>query len=194
MSEVDDGEDLVRYYRWLRCYGLNDSHSGNASIRVGERIIITPTGCCADTLEHDQLISCPLTGPPARDASLDTALHLAVYESRPEAGAVLHSHGPHAIAVTMDGENFAPVDFEGQYYFRCIPVLDIPFEHYVDASPAAVAKALADSRVAIVRGHGIYAWGETLDVAYKWTCSAESSARIAWLGSRCDGKTRGELN
>lgn len=194
MNEVDNGEDLVRYYRWLRCYGLNDSHSGNASIRVGERIIVTPTGCCADTLKHDQLIPCPLAGPPAKGASLDTPLHLAVYESRPEARAVLHSHGPHAIALTMDGEDFVPVDFEGQYYFSRIPVLDIPFEHYVDDSPAVVAKALTDSRVVIVRGHGLYAWGETLDVAYKWTCSAESSARIAWLNSRCGGKPFGELS
>jgi len=94
----------------------------------------------------------------------------------------------------MDGEDFVPVDFEGQYYFSRIPVLDIPLEHYVDASPGAVAMALTDSRVVIVRGHGLYAWGETLDVAYKWTCSAEASARIAWLDSRCGGKPLGELS
>ena len=192
MSEVDGREDLVRYYRWLRCYGLNDSHSGNASLRIGEQMIITPTGCCADTLESEQLVSCPLAGPPAGGASLDATLHLAVYEARPDAGAVLHSHGPHAIALTMDGEDFVPVDFEGQYYFSHIPVLNIPFEQYVDASPLAVAGALADSNAAIIRGHGIYACGETLDQAYKWTCSVESSARIAWLQRRHGGKYNGD--
>jgi L-fuculose-phosphate aldolase len=193
MSVIDDGEGLVRFYRWLRCYGLNDSHSGNASIRVGDRIIITPTGCCADTLDSDQLMPCRLAGPPASGASLDTALHLAVYAARPEANAVLHSHGPHAIALTLDGGDFAPLDFEGQYYFSRIPVLDIPFDHYVDASPSAVARALQDSNVAIVRGHGIYACGESLDLAYKWTCSVESSARIAWLSGHHDSTIRGVL-
>lgn len=28
-------DDLVRHYHWLRQYGLNDSHSGNASVRDG---------------------------------------------------------------------------------------------------------------------------------------------------------------
>jgi len=190
MSVADDGEQLVRFYRWLRWYGLNDSHSGNASIRDGDGIIITPSGCCADTLDCEQLIRCRLAGPPTGGASLDTALHLAVYAARPEANAVIHSHGPHAIALTLDGRDFTPIDFEGQYYFSRIPVLDIPFEHYVDASPLAVAKALTDSDIAIVRGHGIYACGESLEMAYKWTCSAESSARIAWL-HRHDSSTLG---
>ena len=85
------------------------------------------------------------------------------------------------IALTMDGEDFVPVDFEGQYYFSRIPVLNIPFGQYVDASPLAVAGALAGSNTAIIRGHGIFACGETLDQAYKWSSSVEFSARIAWL-------------
>ena len=33
----------------------------------------------------------------------------------------------------------------------------------------------------IYRGHGVYAWGATLDQAYKWSSSVEAAARIAWL-------------
>ena len=50
-------DDLVRHYHWLRQYGLNDSHSGNASVRDGEVFWITPTGCCADTLSSGELAS-----------------------------------------------------------------------------------------------------------------------------------------
>ena len=35
-------DDLVQYYRWLREYGYNDSHSGNASVREGDHIWVTP--------------------------------------------------------------------------------------------------------------------------------------------------------
>jgi L-fuculose-phosphate aldolase len=83
--------------------------------------------------------------------------------------------------MTLAGEDFRPQDFEGRYYFPEVPVLDIPHEAYVARSPAAVAAALASHRVCIVRGHGVYAAAESLDLAYKWTCSLESSARIAWL-------------
>jgi L-fuculose-phosphate aldolase len=172
---------LVRYYRWLRQHGLNDSHSGNASLRDGTTAWVTPTGCSGDTLEPDQLLACPLGSPPPPGASLDAPLHLAVYAACPAAQAVLHSHGPHSIAMTLGGGDFSPVDFEGRYYFPVVPVLDIPPALYIARSPGEVAYALARHRICVVRGHGVYAAAATLDLAYKWTCSLESSARIAWL-------------
>jgi L-fuculose-phosphate aldolase len=192
MNRAPDGDArhaLVRYYRWLRRYGLNDSHSGNASLREGDVAWVTPTGCGADTLEIDDLLACRLDRPPPPGASLDAPLHLAVYRARPDAMAVLHSHGPHSIAMTLAGGDFAPLDFEGRYYFPLVPVLEIPPERYTRLSPGAVASALAGHRVCIVRGHGVYAAAETLDLAYKWTCSLESSARIAWL-ARAAGSGR----
>jgi L-fuculose-phosphate aldolase len=181
---------LLRYYRWLRQYGLNDSHSGNASLRDGDAALVTPTGACADTLQEEELLRCRLEGPPVQGASLDAGLHLAVYRARPDARAMLHSHGPHSIAMTLAGDDFMPIDFEGRYYFPVVPVLDIPPAEYVSRSPAAVAETLAGHRICIVRGHGVYAAAESLDLAYKWTCSLESSARIAWL-ARVAGMSAG---
>jgi L-fuculose-phosphate aldolase len=190
-GDLDAGAALVRYYRWLRQHGLNDSHSGNASVREGRIAWVTPSGCGGDTLEPGELVACPLDAPPPRGASLDAPLHLAVYRARPEAAAVLHSHGPHSIAITLEGDDFRPLDFEGLYYFPRVPVLDIPPERYVADSPAAVASVLAEHRVCIVRGHGVYAAAETLDLAYKWSCSLESSARIAWLARVAGIQARG---
>ena len=48
---MDPRLDLIRHYRWLRQYGLNDSHSGNISLRSGDDYWISPTGACAD-LDH----------------------------------------------------------------------------------------------------------------------------------------------
>lgn len=178
---TDAPAELVRHYRWLRQFGLNDSHSGNASVRDGDIVWMTPTGCCAETLDRQALLSCPVDGAPPEGATLDAALHLAVYRANPGCSAVLHSHGPHTIAVTLDGVDFTPVDFEGRYYFGTVPVIRIEDDRYLAESPTAVAAALADARIAVVRGHGSYAAGEDLDQAYKWACSLESSARIAWL-------------
>jgi L-fuculose-phosphate aldolase len=175
------GVPLLRYYRMLRQYGLNDSHSGNASVREGLEVWLTPTGACADTLREEELLRCQPDSPPPPGASLDAELHLAVYRARPDARAVLHSHGPHSIAMSLADGDFMPVDFEGRYYFPLVPVLDIPPESYTARSPGEVAATLAEHRICIVRGHGVYAAAESLDLAYKWTCSLESSARIAWL-------------
>lgn len=181
---MDLREDLVRHYRWLRQYGNNDSHSGNASVRDGNTVWVTPTGACADTLQADDLIACQLDGDCGEGSSLDTRLHLAVYRRNPGAGALLHSHGPYSVALTMGKGDFIPPDFEGQYYFTCVPVLDIRYEDYLAKSPELVAEALADNRVVVVRGHGVYAAGETINLAYKWTNSLELSAKTAFIAAQ----------
>ena len=178
---MDPRADLVRHYRWLRQYGLNDSHSGNASVRGADAVWVTPTGACADTLCEEDLIRCPLAGPPPAGASLDAPLHLAVYRRNPALGALLHSHGPHSVALTLDGRDYEPPDFEARYYFGRVPVLDIPYDRYLEEAPQRVAEVLAGSKVAIVRGHGVYAADTTLNLAYKWTCSLELSAKTAYL-------------
>jgi len=178
---MDIREDLLRYYRWLRQYGLNDSHSGNASVRDSDRIWITPTGACADTLQANDLVPCTIRGSTASNPSLDMPLHLAVYRNNADTCALLHSHGPHSVALTMDGKDFVPADFEGQYYFGQVPVLDIPYDRYLQDAPDLVASALRDSPIAVVRGHGVYAAANDLNLAYKWACTLELSARTAFL-------------
>jgi L-fuculose-phosphate aldolase len=174
-------EELVQYYRWLRQYGYNDSHSGNASARDGDTVWVTPTGACADTLVAGELIACGIDGHCESGASLDAPLHIQVYQKNAQARAVLHSHGLYSVALTLNGRDFCPVDFEGQLYFPTVPVIAIPYEDYLRQSPARVAEMLAQHAVAIVRGHGVYACGKTLNLAYKWTCSLEHSARTAFI-------------
>ena len=137
-------QELVTHYAWLRKYGYNDSHSGNASARDTDRIWITPTGACADTLQEDDLIACSINGSIGENASFDAKLHLEIYKQNDKANAVFHSHGPHTIALTMDGNDFTPEDFEGQLYFPNVPVHSIDYDEYLDKSPQIVAKALSE--------------------------------------------------
>lgn len=187
---MDPKRDLVRHYRWLRVHGLNDSHSGNGSVRDGDTIWVTPTGCCADILAEDELVRCSLDQPPPDTASLDAPLHLEVYRCNPGANAVLHGHGPYCIASTLDGEPLSIEDFEGSYYFSDVPLLDIPYQDYLRDSPAAVGQALSKACIAIVRGHGVYACVETLNRAYKWLCSLEASARITHIAEQRRSRNR----
>lgn len=171
---------LTRYYRLLRKRGLNDSHSGNASVRDGLALWITPTGACADTLQAWQLVRCGLADGECPRASADLALHQAVYRANPRAQAVLHAHGSYAVALTLGGGDYRPEDLEGQLYFPQVPVIDLAYADYFAQSPQRVGEALRDHPVAIVRGHGMYAWGEDLDRAYKWLCSLELSATVTY--------------
>lgn len=178
---TDSRAQLVQYYRWLRQYGLNDSHSGNVSMRRGDKVWITPTGACADTLQPADLITCQLSKPPPPGASLDASLHLAVYLRNAKTRAVFHSHGPYSVGVTLNGQDFVPVDFEGCLYFSRVPVIDIPYDRYVQEAPSLVANQLAHTSVVIVKGHGVYVQAASLNLAYKWTCSLELSAKTFFI-------------
>ncbi|MDQ6970999.1 MAG: class II aldolase/adducin family protein [Mariprofundus sp.] len=188
-------DELSQYYRWLRQYGYNDSHSGNISARAcadegdqsgagddhGGLVWLTPTGACADLLQPDDFVACRLDQPVPVTASGDAQLHLAIYRNNPKAAAIIHAHCPHAVALTLDGEDFTPPDFEGQLYFPRVRVITVPYDVYFEQAADQVAQVLSEDSICIVRGHGVYAWGETLNQAYKWTCSLEMSAKTAFI-------------
>jgi L-fuculose-phosphate aldolase len=169
--------ELVQHYRWLRQFGLNDSHSGNVSVRDNDHFWVTPTGACADTLTENDLVKVALQGDIPKGASLDAALHRAVYQQNDTAQCLLHSHGPYSITMTMDGK----------YYFSHIPVLNIAFDDYLEVSPQQVARCLAANKVCVVRGHGVYAQAPTINLAYKWSTTFEHIAHIAWLCEQRNG-------
>ena len=102
-------QQLVEHYRWLRQYGCNDSHSGNASFRWHDEVWVKPTGCCADTLQADDLVKCLIDGAMEEKASLDAALHIQTNQQNPDARALFHSHNPYTVAITLDGQDFVPV-------------------------------------------------------------------------------------
>jgi L-fuculose-phosphate aldolase len=185
--QEDPRDALVRYYRWLRRYGYNDAESGNGSIRVGDRFWITPADGGADELTSDDLIVCPIEGDLPAGASPDAALHQQLYQSQPDARALLHSHGAYSVAVSFGGRDFQPVDFEGRLCFATVPVLAIDHAEHGTEAPAQVAEALTAVPVVILAGHGVYAWGDDLKQAYRWTCSLELSAKIYVLAREAAG-------
>ncbi|RKZ99971.1 MAG: class II aldolase/adducin family protein, partial [Gammaproteobacteria bacterium] len=71
-----------------------------------------------------------------------------------------------------------------QYYFPVVPVITVPYEQYVEQAPNLVSDVLKNYKVAVVKGHGVYTCAETINLAYKWSCSVELSAKTAWLAKQ----------
>lgn len=179
----DPRDGLIAELRRLQAAGYNDAATGNASVRIGERFWITPSGAVTggrgDGLARAELIACDLGETPLPEgASLDTPIHRAVYRARPDAGAVLHSHGPHSVAISFAGRDFVPQDFEGARLLGSVPVLAVDPREHPAAAPDKVAAALADYPVCLIAGHGVYARGADLADAHRWTATLELSARI----------------
>jgi len=157
----------------------NNSHSGNLSIRRGDRIVITRTGAMLANLVANDLVVTSLnpTDDERCPASTELAVHLKIYE-RTEFAAVAHGHALSAVAVGWLVDRLEPIDVEGAYYFGSVPVL----EHApATANPElgeALANSLADKPVVILRGHGVFAAGDTLERAMQRVTSVNDSAEL----------------
>src|SRR5512137_838198 len=109
--------------------GLTSSRFGNISVLQGNTIVITRTGSMLDELDQNNLIEVTLDGPCPLDeiASTETCVHRAVYQST-SARAVIHTHSPFAVALSLIEENAVePIDSEGIHFMGPMPVVEADF-------------------------------------------------------------------
>lgn len=88
---------------WLRGYCAGNE--GNHTIRIDEqRVLCTPTGISKGFMTPDDLCVVDMDGnpvepnPSGRQRTSEVMIHLALYKKRPDVGAIVHSHPPHAVA------------------------------------------------------------------------------------------------
>lgn len=172
------GQAIVAAGRRLGARGLIVAGEGNLSVRLGDRILVTPSGRRKDELVPDDLLLVPADpdAPPAdpdrpdlRPTS-DLRIHRAVYAARPDVEAVAHAHLPSSLALTLAGRIPDPAALpETQLFIPRLPFL--PFMAMGSAELAgAVAASLADgvepAAVAVLlERHGAVAVGRTVDAA-----------------------------
>ena len=162
--------------------GLVSSHSGNLSIRLGDRLIITRRGCRLGCLQEHDLIE---TGISKNDrftplASTELATHRAIYQKTP-ALAVVHAHSPHAVALSLAGTEIVPTDAEGLSIVGKAPVLGWHMKVKPGGLNDIVARALKQHRIVMVHGHGSFAIGQLLEEAYSYTTTLEESCQVIYL-------------
>ena len=162
--------------------GLVSSHSGNLSIRLGERLIITRRGSRLDCLTEHDLIE---TGINKNDrftplASSELPVHRAIYQETP-ALAIVHAHPPHAIALSLIETEIIPNGAEGVAMLGRVPVLG----WHMDVKPGGMADIISHSlkqcKLVIARGHGSFAIGQLLEEAHDYTTTIEESCRVICL-------------
>ena len=62
MQDIDLRQDLIAHARSLTTLGLTQGTSGNVSARVGDAMLITPSGVAYETLTPASLALMPLEG------------------------------------------------------------------------------------------------------------------------------------
>jgi len=162
--------------------GLVSSHSGNLSIRLGERIIITRRKCGLGCLQEHDLVE---TGINKNDrntplASIELAVHRAIYRATP-ALAIVHAHPPHAVALSLTETEIVPMCTDGLSTLGRVPVLGWNMEVKPGGLADIIAKALKQHHIVMVHGHGSFAVGQLLEEAHDCTATLEESCQVICL-------------
>ncbi|MFD5339690.1 class II aldolase/adducin family protein [Streptomyces hawaiiensis] len=180
-EEARAWEDLVATARRTVSDGLVVGTSGNVSVRVGETVLVTPSGVPYDRLTPDDVTGVGLDGRQVLGTLVPTSelpMHLAVYRTT-GALAVVHTHAVHATAVSTLVSELPLIHYMAAALGG--PVRVAPYATYgTDELAENMLRALADRSGCLLQNHGTVTYGTTLAQAYDRTAQLEWMCRL-WL-------------
>jgi len=175
--------ELVEICRRAHDRSFIQSADGNVSCRLGDDLLVTPSGANKGHLRPIDLVRCDAEGRPRRGQgrpSGELALHLASYRLRPEIQAVVHAHPPHAIALSLAGISLAHTLMpEVVFALGATGIPTVPYATPVTEDlPRACEPWLRAFNAMILERHGTLTLGRTLEEAYNRLEALEHTARI----------------
>ena len=174
-------EQVAAACRRLAGEGLVPGTAGNASMRSGELVAITPTGAVLGELEPEQVTVVDLEGGVVDGRLAPTSeidLHLGVY-SRIGAGAVVHTHAPMATAIACVLDELPLVHY--QMLALGGPVRVAPYATFGTPELAeGVVQALEGRAAALMRSHGAVCVGGDVGGAAETSLLLEWACGVYW--------------
>lgn len=188
MNESAAREAICRFARSLFERGLTHGASGNITVRLDDGgMLATPTNVSLGWLDPEALSRFDaegrLIGGPA--PTKEMPLHRALYDTRRSAGAIVHLHSTHSVAVSMLPE-IDPADvlppLTAYYLMRVGRTALVPYHRPGDAAVDAAIRGFAGRYSAVLlANHGPVVAGETLEAAMWATEELEETSKLYLL-------------
>ena len=186
-------QSLIDHCRAMNASGLSLNKSGNASLRWGDGLLITPTGRAYDRLLPEDIVYLEADGtcPPGQLLpSSEWRFHCDILRAFPGMNAVVHVHSTHATSLACLGQGIPAF-----HYMVAVAGGDrIPCADYATfGTPELSANVLqaldGGLRACLMANHGQVTTGRTLAEAYALAEEIENLAR-QYLLARTLGPTR----
>jgi methylthioribulose-1-phosphate dehydratase len=173
--------EIIGAGRWLDARGWAPATAGNYSVRLdASRIAITVSGRHKGRLTADDVMVVDSEGRPQGDQqpSAETALHAVMYRLDPAVEAVVHTHSIFGTILGMDDDRDT-FELEGYELLKVLPgiathdtTVSLPiFDNTQDMT--VLARSVIDRWERgpfpgyLIRGHGLYTWGSTMNLALR---------------------------
>jgi ribulose-5-phosphate 4-epimerase/fuculose-1-phosphate aldolase len=180
-------EEICWFGKSMFDRGLTAGSSGNLSARVEGGWIMTPTNSCLGRLDPARLSKVDERGNlvSGDKPTKESFLHLAMYQQRPDAGAIVHLHSTHSVAVSVlaDLDPDRPIPPITAYYVMKIGRLKLlPYYAPGDMALAnAVGEVAGRHHAVLLANHGPVVAGKDLESAVYATEELEETAKLYLL-------------
>lgn len=182
-SENQARQDIIDACLSMNATGLNQGTSGNVSIRVGGRMLITPSAVPYDQMTPEMLAAIDLTGDMAgawdgpRKPSTEWRFHWQLLKSRADINAIVHAHPTYCTAFAMLRQ---PIP-ASHYMVAAFGGADVRCAGYDTFGTAKLAdlavEAMTDRFACLLANHGMIAGGESIAQAMWRAEELETLAR-----------------
>jgi L-fuculose-phosphate aldolase len=187
------GGEVLATAREMNACGINRGAAGNVSARVPGRkleFVITPTGMAYADCTAQDMVRVGRGGkslePEQRKPSSEWRFHHDIYSSRPEAGAVVHTHSPFATALScqelgIPAFHYMIARFGGDSV-RCADYATFGTQALSDS----ILLAMEGRRACLMAHHGMVVFGkdlrQALDLAIELEGLCEQYWRVLQIG------------
>jgi L-fuculose-phosphate aldolase len=161
--------------------------SGNASLRVGDHVLITPSSVQYMTMTAENIMVLDLEGNVVEgdlNPSVESPTHLEIYRQREDAGAVVHSHSIYTTALALLHMPLPPVLDE------VVPKLggEIRVTSYAMPGTKELAKNVVEAMdmrsAALIANHGAVCCAKTIRKAMEKAILLERTCKIYLLAKQ----------
>ncbi|MEP6702801.1 MAG: class II aldolase/adducin family protein [Betaproteobacteria bacterium] len=194
--------DLVLASRVLANEGILDAY-GHVSTRhpVNPSRYLISRSLAPSLVQGDDVLVLDLDSIPVTATThalfLERYIHGEIYRRRPDVQAIVHSHSPTTIPFGVTGVKLRPICHMSGFLEPAAPVFEIrdtvKNSDMLVRTPAlgvALAEALGDRSVALMRGHGNVVVGPDVKIAVYRAIYCEVNARLQLQALQLDSKPR----
>src|SRR5579883_86482 len=190
-TEREHRQDIVEIGRLVYQKGWVAANDGNISVRLDQdRILATPTGVSKGMMHPDDLIICDMQGNKIqgrRERTSEVAMHLTIYQMRPDIKAVVHAHPPVATGFATAGRplNLALLP-EVIIGLGCVPLAGYGLPGTPELTEPMLP-LIPKYDALLMANHGAVCYGEDVFQAYFRMETVEHSARIQLVAELLGG-------
>ena len=187
-DEVKLREQICLLAKSIFDRGLTGGSTGNLSSRTSDGgLLVSPTGTSFGRLDPGRLSRFDSQGHflSGDSPTKEIDLHSAFYDTRSTAGAVVHLHSCHSVALSMmpdvDEDNFLP-PLTPYAIMKLGKVKLLPFFMPGDPAMGKAVRGLAGKRSAVMlANHGPVVAGKDIEAACNAIEELEDTARLAMM-------------